>query len=225
MVNTQNKKKIALVLSGGGIKAAAYHIGVCMALQEKGYHFLGGSQKDVINQRKRLKPSDKKIELYVGSSAGSFIGATLASGRSLESLISAFKVGFGIEKKKLLNPALRPLGYRHIFNLNHRRLLSFIPESILEKSVLSGGIEVLLKKGFKLNGLFNTRGIERYLRKHILEQNEFNQLGVELYVIATQLNHSRKSIFGNFPEAFNIRGCRSVHSSSACFCPLSNYST
>ena len=30
-----DKKKIALVLSGGGIKAAAFHIGVCLALQEK----------------------------------------------------------------------------------------------------------------------------------------------------------------------------------------------
>ncbi len=37
------KKKIALVLSGGGVKAAAFHIGVCLAPREKGFHFAGGN--------------------------------------------------------------------------------------------------------------------------------------------------------------------------------------
>lgn len=202
MMNTQNKKKIALVLSGGGIKAAAYHIGVCMAMREKGFHFLGGSKEQVSLQRAALTKTDKKIELYVGSSAGSFIGATLASGRSLESLISAFRVGFGLEKS-IANKSdqMKPLGYRHVFNLNTKRMLSFIPESLLQKSILSGGLEVLLKKGFKLNGIFNTRGVERYLRTYVLQQNDFDQLGVELFVVATQLNHSRKSIFGHFNES------------------------
>jgi predicted acylesterase/phospholipase RssA len=34
-MNIHGKKKIGLVLSGGGIKAAAFHIGVCLALKEK----------------------------------------------------------------------------------------------------------------------------------------------------------------------------------------------
>ena len=41
------KKKIALVLSGGGVKAAAFHIGVCLALKEKGFRFAGGSAEEV----------------------------------------------------------------------------------------------------------------------------------------------------------------------------------
>ncbi len=201
MESIQDKHKTALVLSGGGIKAAAYHIGVCMAMQEKGFHFIGGSRDNVAIQRKKLSKSNKKIELYVGSSAGAFISSTLASGRSLDSLISAFQVGFGLEQKNKSSEKLKALGYRHIFNLNTKRMLSFIPESLLQKSILSGGIEVLLKKGFKLNGLFNTRGVERYLRKYILAENNFSDLGVELFIIATQLNHSRKSIFGAFPES------------------------
>ena len=44
-MNIHKKKKIALVLSGGGIKAAAYHIGVCLALKEKGFEFSGGSKE------------------------------------------------------------------------------------------------------------------------------------------------------------------------------------
>lgn len=204
MVNIQKKKKIALVLSGGGIKAAAYHIGACMAMQEKGFRFSGGSKEMITLKKNAVGPNEKLIELYVGSSAGAFISATLASGRSLESLISAFKVGFGLSPKTKINTTdkLKPIGYRHIFNLNAKSMLSFIPEALIQKSIISGGLEALIKRGFKLNGLFNTNGVERYLRKYILDENDFSRLGVELFVVATQLNHSRKTVFGHFPESY-----------------------
>lgn len=204
-MNIQNKKKIALVLSGGGIKAAAYHVGVCMALKEKGFVFTGGS-KEWVQQK---YPHGTKVQgkhpirLYVGSSAGAFVASVLASGKSLEALVTAFQVGFGnspfyqIPKEE----HLKPVGYRHIFNLNSKRLISWLPDSLLNKSLLTGGVEVFLKRGFKLNGLFNTNGIERYLRKYVLDENEFSRLGVELYIIATQLNHSRKTIFGPYLES------------------------
>ena len=208
-MNILKKKKIALVLSGGGIKAAAFHIGVCLALKEKGFIFAGGS-KEWVRQKfpdtlgvKDAQRNNPIIKLYVGSSAGAFVASVLASGKSLESLITAFQVGFGnspfynIPKEE----HVKPVGYRHLFNLNSKRMLSWLPESLLQKSLLTGGLEVFLKKGFKLNGLFNTNGIERYLRKYILDENEFSRLGVELYIIATQLNHSRKSIFGPFLES------------------------
>ncbi len=204
-MNIRKKKKIGLVLSGGGIKAAAYHIGVCLALQEKGFQFSGGS-KEVVELRK-AKASEKNsplIQLYVGSSAGAFVSSVLASGRSLESLITAFQVGVGTDPYYKISDTdrLRPIGYRHIFNLNGRRILSFLPETFLEKSIFAGGLEVFLKKGFKLNGLFNANGIERYLRKYILDENEFSRLGAELYIISTQLNHSRKTIFGPYFESY-----------------------
>lgn len=207
-MNIQKKKKIALVLSGGGIKAAAYHIGVCLALKEKGFIFAGGS-KEWVRQKYPLQKegasSSKKpeIRLYVGSSAGAFVASVLASGKSLESLVTAFQVGFGNSPFYDLPESehLKPVGYRHIFNLNSRRLMSWIPESLLQKSLITGGLEVFLKQGFKLNGLFNAKGIERYLRKYVLDENDFSRLGVELYIIATQLNHSRKSIFGPFLES------------------------
>ena len=40
------KKKIALVLSGGGTKAAAFHIGVAYALKEAGFDFCQGLKTD-----------------------------------------------------------------------------------------------------------------------------------------------------------------------------------
>jgi predicted acylesterase/phospholipase RssA len=198
----REKKKVALVLSGGGIKAAAFHIGVCLALQEKGFKFAGGTKEMV-----RQNFSDKDpltIRLYVGSSAGAFVASILSAGYPIESLINAFQVGSGsiptFEKNDIRY--LKPISYRDIFNLNASGLLKFIPRTLMEKALVTGGLESLLKNGLKLNGLFSTRGMESYLRKEVLLDNDFARLGVELYVIGTQLNHTRKAIFGHFPESY-----------------------
>jgi predicted acylesterase/phospholipase RssA len=197
----KEKKKVALVLSGGGIKAAAFHLGVCLALQEKGFKFSGGT-KELVRQKHNEK-DPMTIRLYVGSSAGAVIASILASGYSIESLINAFQVGSGskpsYDKSDLRY--LKPLTYRDIFNLNSSGLLKFIPRTLMEKTLVTGGVESLLKNGLKLNGLFSTKGIEAYLRKEVFIDNEFSRLGVELFIVATQLNHSRKAVFGNFPES------------------------
>lgn len=197
----REKKKISLVLSGGGIKAAAFHIGACLALQEKGFAFAGGP-KDLVSQR-FPETNPLTIRSYVGSSAGSFIAALLASGYPIESLISAFQVGFGgqasLDKTDL--DYLKPFRYRNIFSMNSKGLLNFLPESFLGKSLVSGGLEAMLKKGLKINGFFSTAGIEKYLRQDALVINDFQKLGVELYIVATQLNHTRKAIFGAFSES------------------------
>lgn len=197
----RDKKKIGLVLSGGGIKAAAFHIGVCLALREKGFKFAGGS-KDLV---KKNHPEDesKTIRLYVGSSAGAFMSSILAAGYSLEALVNAFEVGSGyppyFQDMNSLNQ-LRPITYRDIFSVNGRNLLKTFPLGLLRKSLIAGGMEALLKDKFKVNGFFTTKGLERYLREYALSHNEFHQLGVELFIIGTQLNHTRKVIFGNFHE-------------------------
>ncbi len=207
----QDKKKVALVLSGGGIKAAAFHIGVCLALQEKGFKFAGGT-KELVRQR---FPTDDPmtISLYVGSSAGAFVASILAAGYSVESLVNAFQVGSGstptFDKSDLRY--LKPMTYRDIFNLNSSGLLRFIPRSIMEKSLVSGGFESLLKNGLKLNGLFSTKGMEAYLRKEVFLDNDFARLGVDLFVIGTQLNHSRKAIFGNFPESYKTGSVKYIN--------------
>lgn len=198
----RDKKKVALVLSGGGIKAAAFHIGVCLALQEKGFKFAGGT-KEMVRQ-KFPNEDPMTIRLYVGSSAGAFVATILAAGYSVESLINAFQLGSGTKpsfSKRDLD-YLKPLGYRDIFALNGSGFLNLIPEGFLKRSLVTGGIEAMLKNGLKLNGLFSTKGLEKFLRKQALIDNEFSRLGVDLFVVATQLNHTRKVIFGNFPEAY-----------------------
>lgn len=207
----KDKKKVALVLSGGGVKAAAFHIGVCLALQEKGFKFAGGT-KEMVRQNTN-EDDPKTIRCYVGSSAGAFVASILGAGYPIESLVNAFQIGSGsnpsFDKSDLRY--LKPLSYRDIFNLNSSGLLKFLPRTLLDKTLVSGGFESLLKNGLKLNGLFTTRGIESYLRKEVLIDNDFARLGVELFIVGTQLNHSRKAIFGNFPESFKTSNTKYIN--------------
>lgn len=196
------KKCCALVLSGGGVKAAAFHIGVCLALREKGFKFAGGSPGVV---EADYPDSPLTFKIYVGSSAGSVMATFLAAGFDIDAVIAAFTQGAGLSplsREKQKSSRLKPIGYRDIFALNLRasspsRLL---PSLFRKKPVISGGLEVLLKRGFKVNGLFSTRNLEKYLRKHVIPENKFSALGVKLYIVATQLNHSRKVVFGDFKE-------------------------
>ncbi|MEZ0391173.1 MAG: patatin-like phospholipase family protein [Pseudobdellovibrionaceae bacterium] len=196
----REKKKIGLVLSGGGIKAAAFHIGVCLALREKGFRFAGGTKEQV----KRNFPEDDPmtIRLYVGSSAGSFVASALSAGYTLEALIEAFEMG---SKGKASTGDhslghLRPFSYREMFAINSTNILKSLPLGMLRKSILTGGLETVIKDRFTMNGFFTAKGIEKYMREYALSHNEFRQLGVELFIIGTQLNHTRKAIFGNFPN-------------------------
>ena len=200
----KNRKKLALVLSGGGIKAAAFHIGVCIALQEKGFRFQGG-YKASQPIGSEIDP-ERTFQIYVGSSAGSVISTILAAGYSVESLIHAFEVGAGLKNVSEFTTQggrLKPLTYRDIFAINGSSLLKFIPSAVKRQSLVSGGIESLLKSGFKVNGLFTTRGIERYLRQHVLMENDFSELAADLFIVSTQLNHSRKVVFSRHETSKN----------------------
>jgi predicted acylesterase/phospholipase RssA len=203
----KGKQKIGLALSGGGIKAAAFHIGVCLALQEKGFRFAGGTKEEV---KAKYSSDDKVIKLYVGSSAGAVISSFLASGYSLQAIISAFEKGAewdlkGLRQKDDFETPLRPISYSDIFSLNGKNWVKLLPNIIKGKSILSGGLEAMVKNGLKINGLVNAKGLERYIRTNVWPENSFESLGVELYIIATQLNHSRKVIFGHFPETTKIK--------------------
>lgn len=197
------KKRVALVLSGGGIKAAAFHIGVCLALRDKGFKFAGGSFPADPDAD---ESSPLTFKIYVGSSAGAVISTFLAAGYSVDAIIDAFTRGAGLDplsrKRDVDEYNLKPLSYRDIFALNVKAsdAMKVLPKMFKKTPVITGGIEVLLKRGFKVNGIFSTRNLERYLRQNVFPANEFKSLGAELYIVATQLNHSRKVIFGPYDE-------------------------
>ena len=196
------KKRVALVLSGGGVKAAAFHIGVCLALREKGFQFAGGTDP---KEKAQFEGRPLTFSIYVGSSAGSVIAAFLAAGHPLDAIIDAFTRGTGLTaltRKKSDNSYLKPISYRDIFALNvsaanPSRLL---PRIFRKRLNVSGSFEALLKEAFKVNGVFSTKNLERYTRENIFPENDFKKLAAELYIVATQLNHSRKVVFGPYEE-------------------------
>ncbi len=199
-IDIQKKKKIALVLSGGGIKAAAFHIGVCLALKEKGFYFHTSSKGT---------SETHPVKLFVGSSAGAFMTAILASGYSIESLMEAFE----IDHEKCPSPTsrlntIKPLKYWDLFSLNKQNIPRLIPFTRRKRGLRFGGLESLLKGLVKINGVFTTQGLEKYLRKNVLHSNAFRDIENELYIVATQLDHSRKVVFGDFDETHDLNGVK-----------------
>ncbi len=203
------KKKVAFVCSGGAAKAGAFHLGVALALQEKGFNFIGGLKRPEKEVLTTNLENNKDIRIYVGSSAGSIICAYLASGYTLEQIFNSFlnkkNKDAGAEKD------LKRLNYSTMFSLKNDstswlELLQPIA-SALKPSSLTSFVQSLTKgsynnvfrwKWLKWSGLFSTSGIEKYLREHVLPANDFQSYEADFFVVATQLNHSKKVVFGKY---------------------------
>ncbi len=190
------------MLSGGGVKAAAFHIGVCLALREKGFSFGGGTDP---KERAQFHERPLTFNIYVGSSAGSVVAAFLAAGHPLDAIIDAFTRGTGLAsltRSRTENSYLKPLSYRDIFALNYSAAnpSRLLPRFFRKRLNVTGSFESLIKEAFKVNGVFTTKNLEKYVRQNVFPENDFKKLAAELYIVATQLNHSRKVVFGPYEE-------------------------
>jgi predicted acylesterase/phospholipase RssA len=180
------RKKIAFVCSGGATKAAAFHMGVTLALQEKGFRFIGGLGKPAATR------GSMDIDAYVGSSAGSVIAAYLAAGYTVEQIFNAY-----IGKAK--SSPLKPLTYSTLMSVKSSQHEEHEQESLSRKlkSLTTSAIDLLYRrqKLLSVSGLFTTSGIESYMRERVLPSNSFQDYSVDLAIVATQLNHSKRVIF------------------------------
>jgi len=177
-INLSTKKKVAFICSGGAVKAAAFHVGVAMALEEAGFIFEGGLAHDA-SDLTGIDPS-RAISCYVGSSAGALISAFLSNGGSIKELQATFQQSPdvegipGLKYWEMLSPRMR----------SARELLSF--DNFF--------IRMLRKK--QVQSVFGTEGISRYLRENILKTERFSELRSDLYIVTTELNRPQKVIFG-----------------------------
>jgi predicted acylesterase/phospholipase RssA len=199
------KSRIAFVCSGGAAKAGAFHLGVALALQEKGFKFVGGLKREGAGHVEMADSSGREVRIYVGSSAGSIICSYLAGGYSLDQIFDAF---LGKKKTGPDTRALRRLTYATMFSLRKEEgllnTLSTLTDGV-KVPALGKFVSLLAKdsyenlfkwKWLKWSGIFTTAGIERYLREDVLPSNDFQSYEADLFVVATQLNHSKKVVFG-----------------------------
>ncbi len=183
-------KKIALVLSGGVVKAAAWHLGVAHALEEVGFTLKGNRN----TQDRGPGSNSLEIGTYVGSSAGAMTCLFLASGFTPQDVIQS-TLGWK-------NTRLKPIGYRDMFHVRRVRahpLKSEYWHPFEEFPVLFRNI---LKPFVGFSGFFTTEGIRQYLLKNVCEVDRFEDYAADLFIVATQLDHSRKVIFSkyNYPN-------------------------
>jgi predicted acylesterase/phospholipase RssA len=192
--------KTGLVCSGGATKAAAFHIGVCLALRDKGFSFVGGKSEEPCPPDAMPFPKPvyhpHQIHTYVGSSAGALITTLLAAGVSIESIINSFTK----------DPHFKIPGHHaEIPKISYRDMLavhwpkpSHLMKSLQRNSFFARTLESMLLRNLRLPGLFSTRGLVDYLRKNVLTTNRFNELKADLFIVGTRLDHSRKIIFGRY---------------------------
>lgn len=182
--------RVALVLGGGGITGAAYHLGVLTAM-------------NAISERRSVNDFD----LYVGTSSGSVIAACLANGITPEDMMLA---NLGHESASI--PAI---GADEILKPDRLGLLrSFIrwPLGVLgaarryvgrpfDTSVMDG--LGALAEGLP-SAMYTTDGIERYLRE-LLEQpgrsNRFDDTLRKLLIVATNFDTAERRVFGEYRDS------------------------
>jgi predicted acylesterase/phospholipase RssA len=191
------KKKIALVLSGGGTKAAAFHIGVAYALKENGFEFYQGLQSD----QNLAGPGPKSVQTYVGSSGGCFIASVLAAGYSLENISASFLNQSPVNGQVFHPRPLPQMQYKKLFRIRpeiaKEQASNFLMIKNVMGSLIDGKFPSLLQlRWLRMAGFFSTGGLEQFMREEVLPSNRFEDYRPELFLVATHLNDSRKVVFG-----------------------------
>ena len=196
------KRKIAFVCSGGATKAGAFHLGVALALQEKGFRFFGGLSEP--NAERQRTPGPMEISSYVGSSAGSIISSYLAAGYSLDNIFNSFLDRQPTNPRDMIPRVLPGLTYPKMFRFRPQEMArEQFKQIFLFKNIISdlmkGNWEAILQfKWLKTTGVFSGAGIEQYMREEVLPSNHFQDYLADLFIVGTQLNHSRKVVFGKY---------------------------
>lgn len=190
-LNDLKNKKIALVLSGGVVKAAAWHLGVALALEELGFTLKGNR-----NSHSQLSTTPRSLEIstYVGSSAGAMVSVFLACGFTPQDVINAT---LGLDKA-----IMKKLGYKDMFHMWRTKIKPAKSEFYHPLDDLPPLLRNIVKPFLSFSGLFSTEGLRHYLEENVLEVNSFEDFVADLFIVATQLDHSRKVIFSkyNYPN-------------------------
>lgn len=137
----------------------------------------------------------------------------LATGYSLERIFDSFLGREPEAAREGTDTDLWEPG-RPLPRLTYPKMFKFRPQIAQEQikqllyvrkifsELMKGNWEFLIEQRWlKTTGLFTTAGIEQYLREEVLPSNRFEDYLATLFIVATQLNHSRKIVFGKYKYA------------------------
>jgi NTE family protein len=199
----QKRSKTALVLGGGGFTGGVYEMGALRAL-------------DLLSVNRTVN----EFDVYVGTSAGAFVAASVANGVTPEEMMRVIvqqvptpfpdaRVG------SLLRPNYREfLSRGAIFPL---RLVHLLRRLAGDLGQISAVDLALVLAEILPSGLYSGEGIEDYVRRILADPDrtdDFRELGPELYLPATDLDTCERIVLGS-PEWDDIPISRAVSASSA----------
>jgi NTE family protein len=184
-VRRQKRSKTALVLGGGGFTGAVYEIGALRAL-------------DLLSVNRTVN----QFDVYVGTSAGSFVAAMVSNGISPEEMMR-------VVNQQVPTP-FRDIHLGQVLRLN---LLEFVRKGAMMplravKLVRELGPQLgqvsLMDIGLGLvdglpSGFYSGSGVEEYVRTVLSDPDrtdDFRLLDKELYLTGTDLDTSERVIFG-----------------------------
>jgi predicted acylesterase/phospholipase RssA len=183
---TRRKKpsKTALVLGGGGFTGGVYEIGALRAL-------------DLL----AVNSTVNNFDVYVGTSAGSFVASMLANGVTPEEMMQVINSDDNMGLEDLdLNKVLKPnylgfLGKAAALPLRTAELLRSLVR-IGELSAIDIGVG--LAEALP-TGLYSGSGLSDYVEEVLADAgrvNDFRLLDPELYLTATDLDTCERIVFG-----------------------------
>jgi NTE family protein len=179
------RSKNALVLGGGGFTGGVYEIGALRAL-------------DLLSVNRTVN----QFDVYVGTSAGSFVAALTANGITPEEMMrvvnrqvpTAFR---DVDLNQLLSPNI-PEFLLSATRLPFRAL--GMARTILGQIGQFSALDIAVGLAEVLpSGIYSTSGIERYVRTVLSDPDrtdDFRMLEAELYLAATDLDTCERIVFG-----------------------------
>ncbi len=179
------RDKTALVLGGGGFTGGVYEIGALRAL-------------DLL----AVNSTVNNFDVYVGTSAGSFIATLCANGVTPEEMMRVVtrkgKPPFkDIDISDLLRPNL--LEFARKGATMPLKALSAVKQFAASRGGVSAMDLALGLADVLPSGLYTGAGIEKYLDEVLNEPgrtNDFRKLDCELYLTATDLDTCERVVFG-----------------------------
>ncbi len=181
----RSRSRTALVLGGGGVTGGVYEIGALRAL-------------DLLAVNRTVN----EFDVYVGTSAGSFVASLAANGVTPEEMMRVVNQQVPTPFRDInMSTVLRP---NYVEFAKSLALMPLRAVGLARNVAANIGNIGLMDIAFGLAeglpaGVYDGSGIDRYLADVLGDPdrtNDFRELAVDLYVTATDLDTCERIVFG-----------------------------